>query len=214
MTNQTLELPQLNAPVVSRTCLYSAAELETVLDAMAARIAAALKPGRRLVLIGVLRRGAPLADRLTQRLVQQHGVAQPLRLDLKVQRYADDLTLLHPETRLEENAQLTELDLRGCSLWVVDDVLYEGHSLLKVVAYLSRKQPAEIRFATLVDRCVSRLPVHADVVGVRLEVAPADVLECHVPPYEPDFQIERVRRHALPSAPLQAAKLLAAPCEG
>lgn len=51
---------------------------------------------------------------------------------------------------------------------VVDDVLYTGHSLLRVVEYLARKQPAAIRVACLVDRVTTRLPVHADVVGARL----------------------------------------------
>ena len=76
---------------------------------------------------------------------------------------------------------------------MVDDVLYSGHSLLRVLQYLAGKQPQQIRVATLVDRCVARLPVHADVVGVRLEAAPGSIIDCHVPPYEPDFQIDLVQ---------------------
>ena len=72
----------------------------------------------------------------------------------------------------------------------MDDVLYTGHSLLRVVEYLARKQPAEIRVAMLADRGVTCLPVHADVVGVRLDIAPGDVIECNVPPYESEFKIE------------------------
>lgn len=177
----------------SRSRLYATAELEALIDAMAGQVAAGLRPGQPLVVIGILRRGAPLADRLTERLVQRHGVAPPLRLDLSVKRYADDLTLLYPETRLDESAQLAELDLTDHHLLVVDDVLYTGHSLLKVVAYLARKHPAQIRVATLVDRCVASLPVHADVVGARLQVAPGAIIECQVPPYEPVFQIEWVQ---------------------
>lgn len=178
---------------MTRSLLYTDTELQAMMDAMAGQVAAWLRPGRRLVVIGILRRGAPLADRLCERLAQRHGVPRPLRLDLAVKRYADDLTLLHPETRLDESAQIAELDLTDHSLLVVDDVLYTGHSMLKVVSYLAQKQPAEIRVATLVDRCVTRLPVHADVVGARLQLAPGSIVECHVPPYEPDFRIELVR---------------------
>ena len=53
--------------------------------------------------------------------------------------------------------------------------------------------PAAIRVACLVDRVTTRLPVHADVVGARLGIAPPDIIECHVPPYEPDFRIELVQ---------------------
>ena len=50
--------------------------------------------------------------------------------------------------------------------------------------------PAQRRVAVLADRCAATLPIHADVIGARLQIAPAGIVECHVPPYEPDFRIE------------------------
>lgn len=123
-------------------------------------------------------------------MVLRHGLAPPLRLNLSVKRYADDLTLLYPDTQLKADADQTDMDLSGHTLLVVDDVLYTGHSILKVIDYLARKRPAAVRVAVLADRGVTTLPVHADVVGLRLEVAPADIIECHVPPYEPDFSLQ------------------------
>lgn len=183
----------MDRPPGTRTCLYQGDALDGVMDDMACRTAALLAGRERVAMIGILRRGAPLADRLCERLVRRHGLVPPLRLDLQVKRYADDLTLLHPETRLTEDAAHAALDLEGCSLLIVDDVLYTGHSLLRVLEYLARRQPAEIRVAVLVDRGVCVLPVHADVVGRRLEVTAGDVIECNVPPYEPDFRIELLR---------------------
>lgn len=186
----------MSAPATVRSCLYDHAQLDALMDAMARQVAAWSCP--RLAIIGILRRGAPLADRLTERLVRQHGMAPPLRLDLSVKRYADDLTLLYPETRLDENAQHAALELTDYGLLVVDDVLYTGHSLLKVVEYLARKRPAQIRVAMLVDRCVADMPVHADVVGARLQMAPGSIIDCHVPPYETDFRIELVQPERAP----------------
>lgn len=183
----------MSAATGIRTCLYDSSALDAVLDRMAQQAASLLQGCGPLAVVGVLRRGAPLADRLTGRLVQRHGLPPPLRLDLAVKRYADDLTLLHPDTRLTEEARHAALDLGGHTLLVVDDVLYRGHSLLKVVEYLARKRPAAIRVAVLADRCVTALPVHADVVGVRLEIAPADIIDCHVPPYEPDFSLQLLK---------------------
>lgn len=177
-----------------RTCLYDAAQLGQVVDDMARRLAGLLSGCEQLAVIGILRRGAPLADRLSAALEQHHHIERPLRMDLAVKRYADDLSLLHPETRLTEDAAQAGVDLRAHTLLVVDDVLYTGHSLLKVVEHLARRQPAGIRTAVLVDRGGSRIPVHADVVGVRLDVAPSDIIECHVPPYEANFGIELVQR--------------------
>jgi len=180
----------MNAPQGTRTCLYDSASLDKVLDRMAQQAAGLLHGRGPVAVVGVLRRGAPLADRLTQRMVQRHGLAPPLRLDLSVKRYADDLTLLFPDTQFAEAPHQAALDLRDHTLLVVDDVLYTGHSALKVVDWLTRKRPAAVRLVVLADRCVTTLPLRADVVGLRLEVAPTDIVECHVPPYEPDFSIQ------------------------
>ncbi len=177
----------------TRIGLYNSDELKTVIQEMARATAGMIQEADKVAIVGIKRRGAPLADRLTEHLVKDHGVAQLLRLDLQVKRYADDLTLLYPNTELTEQAQHATLDLKGYALVVVDDVLYTGHSILKVVEYLSRKQPACIRVAMLVDRGMSLLPMRADVVGVQLEVSSADIIECHVPPYEAEFKIELLK---------------------
>lgn len=160
------------------------------MDRMAQQAAGLLRGPKPVAVVGVLRRGAPLADLLTRYMVERHGLTKPLRLDLSVKRYADDLTLLFPETRFTEQREHAALDLHDHALLVVDDVLYTGHSALRVVEWLSRKRPAAIRFAVLADRRVNTLPLRADVVGLRLEVAPNDIIECHVPPYEPDFSVQ------------------------
>lgn len=180
----------MDRPPGKRTCLYDTEQLDRVVADMARQAAGLLNGRDKVAVIGILRRGAPLADRLTALLTGRYGMAPPLRLDLAIKRYADDLSLLYPETRLTEQAQHAALDLAAYTLVVVDDVLYTGHSLLRAIEYLARKQPAEIRVVTLADRGATLLPLRTDVVGVRLDIAPADIIECNVPPYEPAFRIE------------------------
>jgi pyrimidine operon attenuation protein/uracil phosphoribosyltransferase len=180
-------------PPGTRFLAYAPEQMTAVINDMARQVAPLLVGQDKVAVIGVLRRGAPLADKLTESLRQQFQMPEPMRLDLKVKRYADDLTLLHPETQLTEAAGQAELDLSGYTLLVIDDVLYTGSSLLKVVEWLNLKSPRAIYTAVLADRHVATLPIHADVVGVHLQVAPSDVVECHVPPYEPYFQIELLR---------------------
>jgi pyrimidine operon attenuation protein/uracil phosphoribosyltransferase len=91
--------------------------------------------------------------------------------------------------------ELAALDLANTQLLVTDDVLYQGHSLLRTCAYLSSLGAQRVRTAVLVDRCVSQQPIRADIVGVRLQVAPGDIIECNVPPYELQLRIEVVRQH-------------------
>ncbi|MDA8127923.1 MAG: phosphoribosyltransferase domain-containing protein [Betaproteobacteria bacterium] len=177
-------------PEGRRTCLYTAEQLDAIVDDMARQAAGLLTGRTRAVIVGVLRRGAPLADMLQSRLATRYGLGDCTRLDLQIKRYADDLTLLYPETRLTENPAHASLDLAGYTVLVVDDVMYRGHSMLRAVEYLARRQPDEIRTVALVDRGATKLPVRTDIVGVRLDIAPSDIIECNVPPYEASFRID------------------------
>jgi pyrimidine operon attenuation protein/uracil phosphoribosyltransferase len=181
------------APSGIRTCLYQTAQLDAVLDQMAWQVAGFLSTKEGIMIVGILRRGAPLAEMLHKRLVSQFDLANISLMNLQIKRYADDLTLLHPETKLTENPLQVSLDLAGTTVLVVDDVMFRGHSMLRAVEYLARKNATEIRTAVLVDRGANKLPVRIDVTGVRLDVAPPDIVECNVPPYEAEFKIDLLK---------------------
>jgi pyrimidine operon attenuation protein/uracil phosphoribosyltransferase len=176
-----------------RYCLYDRATIDAVLDRMAAAAAALLRDAEDPALLGILRRGAPLAAMIQAKLRDRFSLAIP-RLELRLKRYADDLALLHPDTELVENAEIAGRDLTRATVLVVDDVLYRGHSLARVIAYLAQRRTPVVRAAVLADRCVACLPVRADIVGIRLQLAPEDVVECNVPPYETDLGIELLRQ--------------------
>lgn len=172
---------------------YDERALQPVLDAMARRLGALLD-ATPATLLGLQRRGAPLAEMLHARLRALAPHASIERMDLVVKRYADHLELLHPETRLDAPPGAA---FAGRRVIVVDDVLYQGHSLQRVFEWLRTHSPAALHGAVLVDRCCALLPVRADVVGIALQVAPHDVVECNVPPFEPELAIDIWR----PSAP-------------
>ena len=174
--------------------LYDEGALAPVIDDMA-RQAALLLDATPTVLLGMLRRGAPLADRIHARLKVHAPWATVARLDLKVKRYADNLELLHPETALEAPANA---DLLNRRVIVVDDVLYQGYSLMRVFEWLATQKPAHVHAAVLVDRQRHRMPVRADIVGLTLKIAPDDVIECNVPPYETDFAVDLWRPRESP----------------
>ena len=177
-------------PSGNRTCLYNTVQLDAVLDGMAVQAAGLLINKPRVIIVGILRRGAPLADILHQKLLNQFKLSNLSLMNLQIKRYADDLKLLHPETKLTENPEHVALDLNGVTVVVVDDVMYRGHSMLRAVEYLAGKNAEEIRTVVLVDRGSAKLPVRCDIAGVRLDIAPGDIIECNVPPYEAEFKIE------------------------
>ena len=166
--------------------LYSAADLADVIDSMA-RQTVALLDGTPVTFVGMLRRGSPIAQRLMAAVHACVPQADLAYADLLVKRYADNLELLYPHTHLEVASQLV---LRGRRVIVVDDVLYQGHSLFRVFEWLRTQDVAAIHAAVLVDRQRHLVPVRADIVGVTLKIAPGDVIECNVPPYEGEFAID------------------------
>ena len=178
------------------TRLYDTNALQRVLDTMAAGVSARLAGAEQVSLVGVLRRGAPLADMLQERLVQRLPRTDMQRIDLSIKRYSDDLKLLHPQTQLIEQPEHTNMDLSGRVVVLVDDVLYGCFSLNRAVQYLVAKQVKTIHTVVLVDRVCATLPIHADVSGMKLQVEPGSIVECHVPPYEPTFQIVLVQPSA------------------
>jgi len=173
-----------------RTCLYLTAQLEAVVDGMAWRVAGFLTGKENIMVVGILRRGAPLAEMLRNRLMKNFKLANISLMNLNIKRYADDLTLIYPETKLTEDDSSKLINLAGTTVVVVDDVMFQGHSMLRAVDYLASKNAAEIRTVVLVDRGANKLPVRVDVSGVRLDVAPTDIIECNVPPYETEFKID------------------------
>jgi pyrimidine operon attenuation protein/uracil phosphoribosyltransferase len=206
--------------VLSSTVLFDRLQTSKLLDQMAAQVAALMHAGHGShaglitsqmpsalltadaptqassalpwCVLGVLRRGAPLADMLCDKLLM-HGLRPALRLDLLVKRYADDLTLLHPETRLHETQAQAHTSLQGYHVLVVDDVLYTGHSMLRVVNHLMAKGAAHITLAVLIDRHCTTLPLCAAVVGATVQIAPGDIIDCHVPPYEEELGVHLVK---------------------
>lgn len=170
--------------------LYDTAATEGLLDDMARALAPRIGEPAGALLIGIRRRGAPLADALGARLAARHGLPRLRRLDLHIKRYADDLRLLHPDTQLTEQGPDVAAAVHGREVVLVDDVLYQGHSLLRAVRWLVDAGARSIRTALLVDRGIAALPVHADVAGATLRIPDDAVVECNVPPFEPELAID------------------------
>ncbi len=83
--------------------------------------------------------------------------------------------------------------MRNRQVLVIDDVLYQGYSFFRVFEFLRAEGASTIRSAVLADRCCAVVPIVADIVGVRLQIAPGDVVECSVPPYEGEFAVDVLR---------------------
>jgi pyrimidine operon attenuation protein/uracil phosphoribosyltransferase len=163
--------------------LATAADVEVLLDRLAER----MRPdvGDDTALIGIRRRGAPLAHRLAERLALKHGPPPVAELELK--RYSDRLELLHERPRL--SAAHLDIEVADRHLVLVDDVLYSGESLFRAACFLRERGAARLQVAVLCARGRATMPIRADYVGLKLDVGERWIIDCRVPPFEEELGV-------------------------
>lgn len=125
-----------------------------------------------LALIGIRARGVPLAERLAANLKTAGGQDVPTG-SLDITLYRDDLMKhqVGPQPILRRTDIPFSID--GRTIILVDDVLYTGRTIRAALDELADfGRPARIALAVLADRGGRELPIHADIVGKRMDVTP------------------------------------------
>jgi pyrimidine operon attenuation protein / uracil phosphoribosyltransferase len=119
-----------------------------------------------LVLIGIQRRGVPLAHRIAGAILEHEGVVVPVGA-LDITFYRDDLSLIAQQPVVKGTA--IPFDLNGATVILVDDVLYTGRTIRSALdALIDFGRPRSIQLICLVDRGHRELPIKADYVGKNL----------------------------------------------
>jgi len=123
-------------------------------------------------LVGIHRRGVPLAQRLRRLVADRVGVELPLG-QLDITFYRDDVQVRSGEAPLHAQpvVRSTTLDfpLEGMTCILVDDVLYTGRTIRAAVeALFDYGRPARVQLAVLADRGHRELPIRPDYVGKNL----------------------------------------------
>lgn len=117
----------------------------------------------RVVLVGIKRRGEPLARRIAQALRRVEGISVPVGA-LDITLYRDDLTMLYDQPRVADVTM--PVDIAGKIVILVDDVIYTGRTVRAAMdAVMRQGRAGAIRLAVLVDRGHRELPIRADFVG-------------------------------------------------
>ena len=185
-----MDLQNDSFTAMKRLLLYDSIAVKLILIQMANEIYAHLREKQEPIAIaGILRRGAPIADILYQELLKKISNDRMIRIDIKVKRYADDLSILYPNILLTLDPLLKSCNLTNYHVVLVDDVMFTGKSMLKVIEFIATKNPKSIITASLVDRLHQQIPVISQYSGIKLQVNEQMIVECNIPPYEPTMQI-------------------------
>jgi len=131
-----------------------------------------------LVIVGIQRRGVPLAERIVAAIAEHEGVTLPVGA-LDITFYRDDLSLIAQQPIVKGTD--IPFDLNGRTVILVDDVLYTGRTIRAAMdALVDFGRPRAIRLAVLVDRGHRELPIRADHVGKNVPTSRDELVKVHL----------------------------------
>lgn len=155
--------------------LLSSSEIERTLVRLAHEIVEKNNGVGNLGLVGIMRRGVPLAHRLAKVLGRIEKTQVPVGT-LDITLYRDDLSTVG--SRPEVKKSTMEFDIRDRDIVLVDDVLYTGRTARAALdALFDHGRPRRIQLCVLIDRGHRELPIEASFVGRRIQTTPHEHIE-------------------------------------
>jgi pyrimidine operon attenuation protein/uracil phosphoribosyltransferase len=155
--------------------LMSESEIERTLVRLAHEIIEKNNGSKDLCLVGIKRRGVPLAERLAK--VIQRIEKKPLPVGtLDITLYRDDLTTVGPKPVVQK------ADV-GCvivdkNVVMVDDVLYTGRTVRAAMdALFDHGRPRKLQLLVLIDRGHRELPVEATFIGRKVQTSDEEIIK-------------------------------------
>jgi pyrimidine operon attenuation protein/uracil phosphoribosyltransferase len=161
--------------VIEKSQLMSATEIDRTLQRVAHEIVERSGGTSNLALIGVRRRGVPLANRIAKAMREIDRVEVPVGT-LDITLYRDDLSKVaaHPVIQSSDiNFSVDDKDLI-----LVDDVLYTGRTARAAMnALFDLGRPRSLRLCVLIDRGHREMPIEASFVGRMVQTSNTEIIE-------------------------------------
>src|ERR1700691_4977615 len=128
-----------------------------------------------LGLIGIRRRGVPIAERLGKIIARIDNAKVPVGT-LDITFYRDDLSTLGPKPVVQEGE--IGFSIEDKNIVLVDDVLFTGRTTRAALdALFSHGRPRRVQLCVLIDRGHRELPVEASFVGRNVQTTMSEVIE-------------------------------------
>jgi len=172
--------------------LMSASEIERTLVRLAHEIVEKSNGSSDLALVGIKRRGVPLAERLGKLIsgIEKHPVDTGV---LDIQFYRDDLTTAGSRPVVTPGA--IGFDVEGRDVVLCDDVLYTGRTVRAALdALFAHGRPRRVQLAVLIDRGHRELPIEATYIGRRIPTSSREIIEVKFQEVDNDEQVLLVER--------------------
>jgi len=161
-------------PEPAKTIVMPAEAMAETIRRLAQEIVAGNPEVEQVVLLGILRRGRPLADRLSALIKEMVGVEPPVG-SLATTLYRDDLRVGMGHAKIGLAGTYFEFSLDDKTVVLVDDVLAAGRTIRAAMdEVMDYGRPARIQLACLVDRGGRELPIQPDYLGYTVAAGPEE----------------------------------------
>lgn len=167
---------------MDKALIMDAVALSRALKRIAHEIIEKNKGAKDVALIGIHRRGVPIAKRIAAYIDDFEGVKVDIGT-LDITFYRDDLSLLadHPIIKGTDIA----FDINKKTIVLCDDVLYTGRTVRAALdAMMDMGRPNYIQLAVVVDRGHRELPIRADYIGKNIPTSKNEFVEVRVTEFD------------------------------
>ena len=167
--------------------LMSASEIERTLVRLAHEIVEKNDGGANLGLVGIKRRGVPLAKRLGALIekIEKHPIDVGT---LDISFYRDDLTTAGPRPTVTKGD--LGFDVTGRDIVLMDDVLYTGRTIRAALdALFDHGRPRSVQLLVLIDRGHRELPIQATYTGRTVPTSSREIIEVKLREVDEDEQV-------------------------
>lgn len=172
--------------------IMSASEIERTLVRLAHEIIEKNDGADKIGLVGIRRRGVPLAERLAALIakIEKRPVDTGV-LDIRL--YRDDLSTEGPRPTVTPGS--LGFDIAGRNIILVDDVLYTGRTTRAALdALFDYGRPRRVQLLALIDRGHRELPVEASFVGRVIQTTESEIVEVKLREIDNDEQVVLAER--------------------
>lgn len=161
-----------------KALIMDEAQMRRTITRMAHEILERNKGVENVVLVGICRRGVPIARMLSEAVERVEGVRLPVGI-VDITFYRDDLEPTGRDPKLNRTDIAFEIEDR--SVVLVDDVLYTGRTARAAMdALMDIGRPRKVELAVLVDRGHRELPIRADFVGKNVPTAVSEFIRVNM----------------------------------
>jgi pyrimidine operon attenuation protein / uracil phosphoribosyltransferase len=172
--------------------LMSASEIERTLVRLAHEIVEKANGVENLGLVGIKRRGIPIAQRLAT-LIKSIEKKEVLVGTLDINLYRDDLSTSGPKPIVIKGA--IGFDVNDKDVILIDDVLYTGRTTRAALdALFDHGRPRKVQLLVLIDRGHRELPVEAQYVGRTVQTTDNEIIEVKLKEIDDNEQVLLVER--------------------